>query len=237
LPSRVIIFVGLRAAIAGGAQRTNPRAAAAGVSGQNQPDLERIGMEGLSVSKSEWTLSAEALARFLASLDPDADRAGEKYESLRLTLMKFFDWRGAHFPEDLADETINRVIRKIDEGETIRDVPTYCHGVARLVLLEKLKGPESRRADFEELPPTALAAPDPKENDERQDCFERCLKELPVESLQLILQYYGEEKREKINRRLAMAERLGIPLNALRSRAQRIRNRLEECVNGCVKKK
>jgi RNA polymerase sigma factor (sigma-70 family) len=194
-------------------------------------------MEGLSVSKSEWTLSAEALGRFLASLDPDADRAGEKYESLRLALMKFFDWRGAHFPEDLADETINRVIRKIDEGETIRDVPTYCHGVARLVLLEKLKAPESRRADFEELPPAALAAPDPKENDERQDCFERCLKELPVESLQLILQYYGEEKREKINRRQAMAERLGIPLNALRSRAQRIRNRLEECVNGCVKKK
>jgi DNA-directed RNA polymerase specialized sigma24 family protein len=34
-----------------------------------------------------------------------------------------------------------------------------------------------------------------------------------------------------------MAERLGIPLNALRSRAQRVRNRLEECVNGCMNKK
>jgi RNA polymerase sigma factor (sigma-70 family) len=187
--------------------------------------------------KSEWTLSAEALARFLACLDPDSDRAGEKYESLRLTLMKFFDWRGAHFPEELADETINRVIRKIDEGQILRDIPTYCHGVARLILLEKLKGPESRRADFEELPPAALVAPEPEEKDERQDCFDQCLKELPVESRQLILQYYGEEKREKINRRLAMAERLSVPLNALRSRAQRIRNRLEECVNGCLKKK
>lgn len=194
-------------------------------------------MDGVSVSKSEWTLSAEALARFLARLDPDSDRAGEIYESLRLALIKFFDWRGAHFPEDCADETINRVIRKIDEGETIRDIPTYCHGVARLVLLEKLKGPESRRADFEELPQAALIASDPKENDERQDCFEGCLKELPFESRRLILQYYGDDKREKINRRLAMAERLGIPLNALRSRAQRIRNRLEECVNDCLKKK
>jgi DNA-directed RNA polymerase specialized sigma24 family protein len=109
--------------------------------------------------------------------------------------------------------------------------------VARLVLLEKLKSPESRRADFEELPPAALAAPDPEEKDERLDCFERCLKELPVESRQLILQYYSDDKRKKINIRLAMAERLGIPLNALRSRAQRIRNRLEECVEGCVKKK
>ena len=197
-------------------------------------------MDGVSVSKSEWTLSAEALARFLVGLDPDYDRAGQKYESLRLALMKFFDWRGAHFPEELADETINRVIRKLDEGETIRDLPTYCHGVARLVLLEKLKGTENKRADFETLPPAALVAPEPSEQedvDEKQDCFERCLKELPGESRQLILQYYSDEKREKISRRLAMAERLGIPLNALRSRAQRIRNRLEECVNGCMNKK
>jgi DNA-directed RNA polymerase specialized sigma24 family protein len=194
-------------------------------------------MDVVSVSKSEWTLSAEALARFLACLDPDSDSAGAKYESLRLTLMKFFDWRGAHFPEECADETINRVIRKIDEGETIRDIPTYCHGVARLVLLEKLKGPESRRTDFEELPPAALVAPEPEEKDERLECFERCLKELPVESRQLILQYYSDEKREKIDRRLSLARRLSIPLNALRSRAQRIRNRLEECVNGCLKKK
>ena len=192
-------------------------------------------MDGVSVSKSDWTLSAEALAGFLACLDPDSDRAGEKYESLRLTLMKFFDWRGAQFPEECADETINRVIRKIDEGETIRDVPTYCHGVARLVLLEKLKGPESRRADFEELPPAALVAPKPEEKDDRRECFERCLKELPVEIRQLILQYYSDEKREKIDRRSALARRLGIPLNALRSRAQRIRNRLEECVHDCLK--
>jgi DNA-directed RNA polymerase specialized sigma24 family protein len=192
-------------------------------------------MDGVSVSKSDWTLSAEALAGFLVCLDPDSDRAGEKYESLRLTLMKFFDWRGAQFPEECADETINRVIRKLDEGETIRDIPTYCHGVARLVLLEKLKGPESKRADFEELPPAALVAPEPEGEDERRECFEGCLKELPVESRQLILQYYSDEKREKIDRRSALAQRLGIPLNALRSRAQRIRNRLEECVHGCLK--
>jgi RNA polymerase sigma factor (sigma-70 family) len=194
-------------------------------------------MDGVSVPKSEWTLSAEALSGFLACLDPDSARAGEKYESLRLTLIKFFDWRGAHFPEECADETINRVIRKIDEGQSVRDIPAFCHGVARLVLLEKLKGPESRRADFEELPPGALVAHEPEERDERQDCFEDCLKELPVENRRLILQYYVDEKREKINRRQEMAERLGIPLNALRSRAQRIRNRLEECVNGCLKKK
>ncbi|MGH9938270.1 MAG: RNA polymerase sigma factor [Blastocatellia bacterium] len=181
-------------------------------------------------------MSEEALAGFLACLDADSDRAGAKYESLRLTLIKFFDWRGARFPEECADETLNRVIRKIDEGETIRDVPTYCHGVARLVLLEKLKGPDSKRADIEDLSPAALRAPEPEEKDDKQECFEWCLNELPLESRQLILQYYSDEKREKIGRRLSLAQRLGIPLNALRSRAQRIRNRLEECIHDCMKK-
>jgi DNA-directed RNA polymerase specialized sigma24 family protein len=194
-------------------------------------------MDGVSASKSDWALSGEAFARFLACLDPDRDRAGEKYESLRLMLIKFFDWRGAHFPEECSDETINRVIRKIDKGETIRDIRTYCYGVARLVMLERLKSPEHKQADFEELPPAALVAPAPEEKDDKEECFDWCLKELPLESRQLILRYYSHEEREKIDNRLALSRHLGIPLNALRNRAQRIRNRLEECVNGCLKKK
>jgi DNA-directed RNA polymerase specialized sigma24 family protein len=191
-------------------------------------------MNGGLVSKSRWTLSEEGLAKFLACLDKDIERAGAQYESLRLMLMKFFDWRGAHFPEECVDETLNRVIRKIDGGESIRDIPTYSLGVARLVLLENLKGPESRRSDIEELSPAAFVAPEPAPQDERQDCFEQCLNELTLESRRLILQYYSDDRREKINRRQAMAEQLGIPLNALRSRAQRIRNKLEECVHGCM---
>lgn len=151
-------------------------------------------------------------------------------------LLKFFDWRGAYFPEECADETINRVIRKIDEGETIRDIPTYCHGVARLVFLETLKRADSKRADIEEASQLELAAPEPEPEDPRLACFTHCLAELPPESRQLIMQYYQDEKRAKINNRQSLAERLGLPLNALRSRAQRIRNRLEECVSRCLKK-
>jgi RNA polymerase sigma factor (sigma-70 family) len=185
--------------------------------------------------KIKWELTSEALAKFLACLDQDAERAGVRYESIRLALIKFFDWRGAPFPEELADESLNRVIRKVDEGESPRDMPTYCHGVARLVLLESLKRPESRRADIEEL--DQVAAPEQEiEQDERLARFARCLSELSAESRQLILQYYQDERRSKINNRLSLAERLGIPLNALRSRAQRIRDKLEECVTRRVKK-
>src|SRR5206468_2890114 len=101
----------------------------------------------------------------------DEARAGEKYERIRLALVKFFDWRRAHFPEELADEALNRVMRKVAEGETLRDVPTYCMGVARLVLLEALKRPESRRADLEEIGPLAAPAPADEGDDERQTCF------------------------------------------------------------------
>jgi DNA-directed RNA polymerase specialized sigma24 family protein len=189
-----------------------------------------------AVSSAGWTLTEKGFAGFLACLDADPQRAGEKYESVRLTLLKFFDWRGARFPEECADETINRVIRKIEEGETIRDIQTYCHGVARLVFLETLKRAENRRADLEEVDPQELVAPEPEEEDPRQACFNHCLGELPQESQQLIMQYYQDEKRAKINNRQSLAERLGLPLNALRSRAQRIRNRLEECVSRCLKK-
>lgn len=184
-------------------------------------------------TRTEWVLTSEAFARFLSCLDPDAERAGEKYESVRRKLVKIFDWRGAHFPEDCADETINRVVRKLESGETISDIPTYCHGVARLVFLETLKSPDRRRVGLDEL--NSAPAPPPREEDgERRECFERCLGELPVESRQLLLRYYEDERRDKINNRQALADQLGIPLNALRNRVQRLRDKLEQCVANCL---
>ncbi len=192
-------------------------------------------MDGTTTPKIRWELTREALAKFLACLDPDAERAGEMYEALRTALVKFFQWRRALFPEELADEALNRVIRKADEGEAPRDVPTYCHGVARLVLLETLRRPENRRADLEEIESLAAPAPDLPDEDERQSCFDGCLRELPVENRRLIMRYYQDERRRKIENRLALAEELGIDITALRNRALRIRDKLDKCVTRCLK--
>ena len=194
-------------------------------------------MENSSVSKKEWTLTEEAFAKLLAHLDPDKDRAGDRYETLRLTLVKFFDWRGAHFPEECADETFNRIARKIDSGEIIRDVATYCHGVARLILLETFRHPEHKKVSLEAVSAVHTPTSSPEENNQQRECFEQCLSSLPEESRGLILEYYESEKRGKIDNRLSLTERLGIPLNALRSRAQRVRARLEQCVNRCMKQR
>src|SRR6516164_2606740 len=95
------------------------------------------------------TLTAESFAKLLACFDLDRDRAGEKYEDLRRTLIRFFEWRGAPLPEEHADESFNRVARKRAEGLEIRNVRGYCYEVARLVCLEAFKGPDSKREPLE----------------------------------------------------------------------------------------
>jgi len=186
--------------------------------------------------KKEWVLTSESFGKLLARLDPDPDVAGEKYETLRRTLVKFFEWRGALFPEEHADETLNRVSRKLDEGLEIRDISGYCYGVAKLLYLETSKSPESRSVSIGELDCAVVTQPDATADEQRLFCFERCLESLPAENRMLITEYYQYEGREKIDGRKALAARLDIPLNALRSRATRVREKLEKCVNDCLER-
>jgi DNA-directed RNA polymerase specialized sigma24 family protein len=179
-------------------------------------------------SHIDWELTEDAFAKFLACLDSDPARAGEKYEALREALVKILDWRGALFPEEMVDEIFNRVTRKLEEGETIHDISNYCHGVARLVFLQWLERPGNNRVELEELSMIAISGPDV--TDARRECLNNCLRQLTAENRELIVEYYRKEGRQKIDHRVAMAERLGIPLNTLRGRAQRIRDRLEQCI-------
>ncbi|MFN0107279.1 MAG: RNA polymerase sigma factor [Blastocatellia bacterium] len=190
----------------------------------------------ITTTRAKWELTAEAFAKLLAGFDSNPERAAAQYESIRTALVKFFDWQGAFFPEELADETFNRVARKLDEGAELRDAATYCHGVARLALLESRKRPENRRADFDEATNIAVKpeAEETSSESQRRACFDRCLNELPPENRRLVLSYYQHDKRQKIDGRQTLADQLGLPLNALRSRVQRIRDRLEQCVKKCL---
>ena len=190
--------------------------------------------------EKKWTLTPEAFSKLLVSLDTDPERAGEKYEQIRGGLVSFFEWRACPFPEDHADETINRVARKLDRGDQISDPFTYVYGVARMLLLEIYKEREKERAALANLSsPTQTAASSPEEPDEdelRLDCLKRCLAELPADGRDFITRYYQGEKRAKIENRQNLAAQLRIPLNALRLRARRLRERLEACVKECVTK-
>jgi len=188
----------------------------------------------------ELGLTSKAFTKLLDRLGEDREQAGEKYEDLRRTLTRFFEWRGAPFPEEHTDETFNRIARKLDEGIEIKNIGGYCHEVARLVCLEALKGHESRRAPLEEIKLEATT-PDTThetaEKEQRLTCLDDCLHILPIESRELITEYYRDEKRERIDHRKALAERLGLRRDALANRAQRMRDKLEQCVTRCFKKK
>ena len=180
-------------------------------------------------------MTPEAFDKLLYAFAPDREAAGTEYERVRIRLVRYFEWRGLRAPEDLADETFNRTARRIDEGRSVGDVIAYIFGVAYHVWQEALRAEKERPIALDETREShQQQAPNPVEPDAREDCFDRCMEKLPPENRQLILEYYQEERRAKIQLRQQIAERLSIPLNALRIRAHRIRINLESCINQCL---
>lgn len=181
----------------------------------------------------QWTLSKSSFDQFLALLDADRSRAARKYEDLRTRLIKFFEWRACQFPETLADETLDRIARKIETGEQIKEYLYYAFAVARLVYLESAK----KQAKQQQAVVIKMPLPDNGADEENPqlNCLEACLRELSDTNRKMILHYYCEDKQAKIDYRKKLAESLEISVNALRIKALRIRAKLEECVLKCLK--
>ena len=185
--------------------------------------------------KTKWSLTPEAFEKLLNAFSADRDEAGVQYEIMRRKLVRFFEWRKVESADEYADETINRVARRVEEGEVIENLNAYFYGVARMVYLEALKDPERAVASIDDEPQIRdKKAPEPTESEPRVLCFDRCLDSLPVDNRRLIVGYYQEERRAKIELRQELADSLQIPLNALRIRAHRIRVRLEQCITQCM---
>jgi RNA polymerase sigma factor (sigma-70 family) len=187
--------------------------------------------------KKDWIPDKESFDKLLACLDEDRERAGEMYISIRAKLVKFFEWRGSQSPDDNADETINRVMRKISEGEKLENIQSYSYGVARLLFMEILKEQQKRQRLIDSLPPPITFVIDPTETEDREKrnaCLDSCLSRLPDEKRLTFKGYFGADKRATIKRRKHLAEQLKIPLSALRIRVHRTRMQLEGCVTECL---
>jgi DNA-directed RNA polymerase specialized sigma24 family protein len=190
--------------------------------------------------KKEWQPTPRTLSRFLAWLDEGIDSDGKTYLEMRRRLVWYFDRKRCVRSDELADETLNRVARRLEEEGTITDAPParYCFIVARYVFLESLRAPEAQAAtnaatDASGTPARRDSDVD-EERERRLDCLDRCLAQLDAHDRALILEYYQGDQRRKIEHRRALAARLGVTANALTIKACRIRNRLEACVSGCV---
>ena len=182
----------------------------------------------------QWKLDASAFDRLLGTLAADRETASHEYEALRERLTCYFDWHGAPFPETLADETLDRIARKLQEGEQIENIHRYARAVARHVFQESSRRRARERAAVAEIGRAAEPVAPPDDRDVRLLCVQRCLERLPVESRALLLAYYEGKGRIHLEERRGLAERLGLSYSGLKMRAHRARGLLEECVRDCV---
>lgn len=182
------------------------------------------------VASSNQILLAPFTA-LLQWLDSDQERAAEKYEAIRNSLIRVFTARGFTDAEGLADETFDRVASRMGQlvGDYVGDPARYVLGVARAVV---------REAQRSKIPvPVPAEILETKDmSDRMSSCLESCLDQLSDTKRDLILQFYATEKRNKKAMHAELAQRFGISSKALRVLAYNTRRQLETCVRECLKK-
>ena len=206
-------------------------------------------MDGVPALKKDWVVTQASFDLLLRQLDPDRERAGEKYEQVRQKLTKFFQWRGCTTPEEFADRTLDRAARRLGDGTAVpgQEIYPFVHGIAINVLREHWKEAQKHGTkSLDESPVAQNIGADPTEARERAteqaqrerrlECLDACVNGLPPPQLKLITEYHQGEGGARIARRNALAEELRIPLNALRIRAHRIRGELETCISECTRR-
>jgi DNA-directed RNA polymerase specialized sigma24 family protein len=175
----------------------------------------------------------------LERLDADREAAGRKYEDLRRKLIKFFEWNRCWPPEDLTDETLDRVARRVAREDV--DVPSFAWGVAQHLRQESARRTR-REVALPDLPRAAqLSGSDDIEgelherllDERRARCLSTCLRRLTRGQRELFLAYY-QPCPDPSALRQRLAHEAGLSIRGLRVRINRLRERLEGCVWRCV---
>lgn len=172
-----------------------------------------------------------SLDKILNLLGSNDDEAAAEYCKLHERISRFFEWNGIDDPEALADEVIDRIGKRTSEPgtkERIRELSVFALGVARLLLLEELRR-KRRQLDTDRSwsEQRSVSRPDAEALDE---ALQHCLKRLQPDRRRLIEKYYtfGDRRKAEIHR--SLAKETGVTVHALRNRALRARQGLEECM-------
>jgi RNA polymerase sigma factor (sigma-70 family) len=179
--------------------------------------------------------SPNGLDRLLAALASDRDRAAEDLVLLRRKLLMYFTWNRATFADELVDETLDRVARRLQEGDAIRsgDVRAYVYGFARNVLRESWSRPHLVQTRQDPAAPATMER-EHAVAERRSHCLDTCLARLPAETRRLLLAYYQADRGAKIASRRELAARLNISGGRLRLKLHRVRADLQVCVRACL---
>lgn len=178
-------------------------------------------------------LTADRFDGLLRALSEDARDAADRYALLSRRLEAYFRWQGCADGQHLADQVMDRLARRLAEGEAVVNITSYALGMARLVAKEAhAREMRERRvaSQFVLMPSSGQA------DDSALTCLEGCLGRLSSDRREHLLAYYTAD-RSRIDERRRLAQRLGVSPLALRNRMLRLRQTLEGCVARCLSKR
>jgi DNA-directed RNA polymerase specialized sigma24 family protein len=174
----------------------------------------------------ESNFGQTSLDKLFQLLEPNARSIEEGFRQCRFKLIKFFAWRYCEDPDNLADETVSRLLKNVRAGQEISaDNPySYVYAIAVNVFKEYLRARKKGEVlrDLDEA--REIAAPPPAD-----DCKKQCIEELQREKRELLARYYLDDDRDGI------AREQGLSLNALRLQVHRIKQGLRRCCEDCRK--
>ena len=163
-------------------------------------------------------------------LDTDRDKAARQYETIRAGLIRIFVAKGFSNAEDMADEAIERVSKRLPEirDSYVGEPARYFRGFARNLIKEGYRPKEIATDEIPELITPVINPTD------EYECLLRCLQFLTPAKRELILDYHVYAGHDKIEQHEIMAQELEISKGTLRLRTHHIRVKLEECVLKCT---
>jgi hypothetical protein len=191
------------------------------------------------VTTTRRVLEPDHLEKLLGQLSTDREQAGMEYEHLRRRLITMFTIRHCADPASLADETLDRVARKIAEspgwsdGLPVGKVRVF--GVAWNVARESFREERAIAMPGTWDPAAASTPRDEADEVERtQRCLDACLTRLTVSDRDLVLSYFREQRRARIEARSTLASTRGLTAAGLRVKVHRLVGNLRSCVETCL---
>src|SRR5205085_4069807 len=124
----------------------------------------------MSPARKLHELKQNEFDQLLGWLDPDRERAGQLYEKIRWRLIAILASRGCGQAEELADETIDRVARRVAHirATYVGDPAIYFLGVMNNLHHQYLKRPP--------LPRLAESADEADTKERVHLCLDSCLR-------------------------------------------------------------
>lgn len=185
--------------------------------------------------KQSWSPTPESFEKLLTWLNSNREDSAERYEKIRLRLIKYFACNGCgDDDENLADKTIDRVMKKLEQDE----IPDPFTGDKALYFLAFAKNIRLEHYNYQsrELPHLVID-PNRVQAEAESVCLEECVRILRQEDRRLAIEYYRFDKTTKVAHHSKLANRFDLSLAGLRTRIRRVREQLRPCIKECLERR